>query len=760
MIFLMVIISYHNTICGQTVIIRDSLFGTPISNVNITFNKTGVVSDKNGVVDISPFNKKDIVLISHISYASKMITKKNITDNIYLSLKKNVLPVVSLTANLKVPLTKKYKLFTIKANKIGPQKMTLSRMLSSKSPVVIQESQPGGGSPNYRGMEANRLLLIVDDIALNNAIYRSGHVQSSSSINPFFIQSISLLSGPASVGYGNGAMGGALILNTKNPIYKKSIVVHQQFQSSSNAKTLNIQTNYYKKKIAHITALSIKSVGNLKMGKVRKHGYYGWGNEKNVTNQSEQLYTNYNQFDLIHKSRYNINKKSRFLTNTQYSISSKINRFGKINDNNGGVPKYKNWYYGPQIRFFQGFIYSYKSDKIVYDNMKVCLAHQDVLESRHTQKYDEKLLNNRKENVKIYDINFDLNKKFNKIKLVYGAGSRWQLVNSTANLSNSQATFYNTSRYPKGGSKIEDVFIYTQANLKVNKKIEALIGIRWNKSKLIARFNDNTFSNIENNNESIVKSILILFGPVRNITMNLSYYGGFRNPNIDDIGKFFSKDDINVVVPNINLEPEYANNFEATFNYWFSPIKIQIQLFNTSINNAINREYGSINGSDSIYYDGKMMRVQMNKNITKATINGISVFADLDITKNILATASCNYLKGYTTDNKPLAHIPPFNAKISIKYRFNKSIIDFYTDYNSWKRRKDYDEAGVDNFSEATTEGNPSWYTLNIEYSKIVDSNISFTCSAINILDHHYKSFGSAISSSGRNFILGVRANF
>ena len=94
--------------------------------------------------------------------------------------------------------------------------------------------------------------------------------------------------------------------------------------------------------------------------------------------------------------------------------------------------------------------------------------------------------------------------------------------------------------------------------------------------------------------------------------MNASYYGGFRNPNIDDVGKVFSKDGINVVVPNPNLEPEYAKNLEFNFNYKSLNLTLELQIFNTQIYNAISREYGSLNGADSMIYDNEMMRIQMN----------------------------------------------------------------------------------------------------------------------------------------------------
>ena len=39
-------------------------------------------------------------------------------------------------------------------------------------------------------------------------------------LNPFFLEKISIVSGPASIAYGNGAMSGALLFYTKNPLFK------------------------------------------------------------------------------------------------------------------------------------------------------------------------------------------------------------------------------------------------------------------------------------------------------------------------------------------------------------------------------------------------------------------------------------------------------------------------------------------------------------------------------------------------------------
>ncbi len=749
---------YANNLSSQIVVIKDSLLKTTIKNVNLSCQNIGVSTDKYGSANIGCFNNDNLIDISHVGYHSKKILKTNIAPIIYLQQKTIILPDIVLSENIKIPLAEKHPVFSIKPS--GPMRLIsqTANLISSTSPIVVQESQPGGGSPNYRGMEANRLLLIIDGVPLNNAIYRSGHIQSSSTINPFFIESFSLVSGPASVAYGNGAMGGGLIFNTKSPSGKNEIYFNQQFESSSNAVVINLEANYQTNNISHITLFSLKSAENLKMGSNRIHGYKNWGNEQIATNKNEQLYTDFNQIDFLHKSRYITNNKSSFLFNTQYSTSSNIFRFDKMNDIKDGDAKYTRWYYGPQDRFLQKIKHTYKQNTILFEKLNTYLSFQDLKESRHTQKSEEIFLNNRSENVKIYDFNMDFSKKINLATIVYGTGLRNQKILSTATLSNGNTISYNTTRYPDGGSSVKDVFAYGQANLKLNKKLDLLVGLRWNNSDLLAKFNDSTFNFqfIETKNSSFVKSLLISYSASEFTKINLSYYGGFRNPNIDDIGKVFSKDGVNVVVPNDELEAEYANNIELNFKYSIPIWKIELQLFNTQIKNAISRGYGSINGLDSIYYDGEIMRVQMNKNIAGANIKGVSFSTQLNTYNNFSITARCNYLNGLTHEKRPLAHIPPFNAMVSLDYTARENLFNFYINYSAFKKAEHYDDAGVDNLEEATIDGNPSWYTLNLNYTRDFKKTMTFGFGITNILDIHYKTFASGISASGRNFIISL----
>ena len=87
--------------------------------------------------------------------------------------------------------------------------------------VRLQNSQGGGGSPVLRGFEANRVLLVVDGIRLNNAIYRSGHLQNAITIDPNSIERVEVIYGSSSVGYGSDALGGVVHYYTKTPKNKQ-----------------------------------------------------------------------------------------------------------------------------------------------------------------------------------------------------------------------------------------------------------------------------------------------------------------------------------------------------------------------------------------------------------------------------------------------------------------------------------------------------------------------------------------------------------
>ena len=193
-------------------IIREDT-GLPIQGVSIS-NKTKTIfayTDEMGNVDLSNFPSESILYLSHYAYLNSIydsskemsiIRMRKITetlDEVVLSVTKNKEQRYRIAEHIEVVNATEIK---------GMAPQTSADILSNTPGVSVQKSQFGGGSPVLRGMESNRVLLVVDGVRLNNAIYRKGHLQNGITVSPSILDRVEVLFGPSSVLYGSDAWGG------------------------------------------------------------------------------------------------------------------------------------------------------------------------------------------------------------------------------------------------------------------------------------------------------------------------------------------------------------------------------------------------------------------------------------------------------------------------------------------------------------------------------------------------------------------------
>ena len=266
--------------------------------------------------------------------------------------------------------------------------ITSADALQKSGAITIQMSQSGGGSPIIRGFEANRVLLVVDGVRLNNAIYRSGHLQNSISISPLMLRNIDVVFGPSSVKYGSDALGGVVHFHTKSPKkgqkWKANLL--QRYTSANSGVNLYYDQSWTNGKWGFLQAISLNRFGNLKMGKQRFHDYENWGAEEHITNGNEQLRTAYDQIDFIQKIRLDANQYLSYKMNIQLSNTTNLNRFDQLNDNTNGEPKFEEWYYGPQKRLLVSIGSEHQKKNWLYDSFNNTVSYQQLQESRNRKK--------------------------------------------------------------------------------------------------------------------------------------------------------------------------------------------------------------------------------------------------------------------------------------------------------------------------------------------------------------------------------------
>ena len=154
--------------------------------------------------------------------------------------------------------------------------------------------------------------------------------------------------------------------------------------------------------------------------------------------------------------------------------------------------------------------------------------------------------------------------------------------------------------------------------------------------------------------------------------------------------------------------------------------------------------------------------MQQNINAGRGFIYGYNAGLKAYLLPNLEFYSSINYTYGRIhTDSVayPLDHIPPVFGKSGIVFKYKNLRTELFSIYNGWKKLKDYNLVGEDNFSQATSSGMPAWFTLNCKVDYYINSNVHIQLGIDNLLDRNYRGFGSGISAPGRNFIVSVRAN-
>lgn len=638
---------------------------------------------------------------------------------------------------------------------------TTADVLQKSGEVVIQQSQSGGGSPIVRGFEANRVLLVVDGVRMNNAIFRSGHLQNSISTSPNMLAKIDVIFGPASVKYGSDALGGVIHIHSKSPSYNQESKTNfsQKYSSANQGVSLHIDHSWSKKNWSYLSAITINKFGNLKMGANRLHGYQDWGRQTHITQGKTQLKTDYNQIDCIQKFRYDGTKNWSHLINLQYSSTTNLDRFDKLNDFSGGIPKFEQWYYGPQKRLLSAVASQYNQKHLLFDEFNNHASFQIFQESRHSKKFGENL-NERFERVFVLSNTSDFIKNIGYNVLNYGVDFQNNIVNSTAN----QAT---ATRYADGGSQMQLFSVYGQYKMPYGLSSNYVsAGLRYNFSALQANFIDTAtyslpFSKIDVKNQAITASVGWKAAINKKLQMGASLSSGFRSPNVDDVTKVFEKSGL-VTVPNNKLKPEFSYNAELNLSAKMNKNwDWNLSAYYTILEDAIIKQAFTLNNQDSIWYDGEYLPIVSNQNEQQARIYGFYAKTNISLSQNWNWTNTINKTIGIIQeDQSPLDHIPPLFAKSELQWKKEKHSIRFYSLFNDWKRVDEYSNNGSDNLNEATEDGNPRWWTLNLSYVAKISTTTTVQLALENILDVHYKTYSSAISSPGRNVIISINSSF
>lgn len=779
----------------QTLQFKDVETKEPVANVAV-FNMDGTksaISDIHGEVNLTDFLSDELIIIQHASYKEIRFKKSELKEQeVYLEKKVFEIEEFVISAyrweqnkneipNKITRITREEIQFT------SPQ--TTADLLAKSNEVFVQKSQLGGGSPMIRGFATNTVLLVVDGVRMNNAIFREGNVQNIISLDANAIESSEVIFGPGSVTYGSDALGGVMDFHTLRPKLSTSEKIEisgnalMRYSSANVEKTGHVDLNIGSSKWASMTSFSFSDYNDLKMGGHNNEDYQrleyvtqinGVDSVVNNSDPNVQVESGFNQLNILQKLRFRPNKDLDFIYAFHYSKLSDVPRYDRLIRYKNGTLEFGDWYYGPQKWMMHSLNLDYSKPKKLFDNFRLTLAYQDYQESRHDRKYRSEELTEAYEKVKAYSLNLDFDKNLKRDnQIFYGIETIYNLVNSTAHIKNINTgeKVKTQSRYPDGDNHYSTLAAYLSYKENLSEKLTTIAGIRTNYVSINSIVEDTSFFNfpfdeISISNGAVNGSLGLVYKPKKDWQLNLNLSSGFHAPNVDDMAKIFDPEPGSIIVPNKNLKPEYAYNIDLGIQkkFW-EKVSFDITGYYTFLTNAFVRRDFTFNSQDSIYYKGELSKVLAIVNADKAYIYGFSSSLNIEFTKGIELNSIINYTHGEDQDGVVLRHAAPLFGSTSIKYSNKKITASLFANYNGEIKYEDLAPSEQGKPYMYATDGNgnpysPSWWTLNLMTTYNYKDRAVVNVGLENILDNRYRPYSSGIAAPGRNLILSVNLKF
>ncbi len=794
--FVIVILSY--AVSAQQIQVLDVNNREPVSGVavyNEDISKNGI-TDFDGYVDISEFSDTESITFQHISHLTKIVAKEAIVraGNVVLldtdasQLEAVVVSVAKFGQRKRdipqqiVSVTSEDILFT------NPQ--TAADLLESSGQVYVQKSQLGGGSPLIRGFGTNRLLITVDGVRFNTAIYRGGNVQNVISIDPFTVERTEVILGPGSVVYGSDAIGGVMNFYTKNPkfSFEEGMVlsgnVTGRYATANSERTGHIDLNIGMKEWAFLTSVTYSDFSDLKMGKYGPDEYLRNeyvetinGEDFVVTNPDPriQVPTGYEQINAMQKIRFMPTTSWDFKLGLFYTTTSDYPRYDRLYRTRDGQLRSAEWYYGPQEWMSGNLQITNKAASGFYDESLLTVSYQQFKESRNDRDFGDITLFETDEKVTAYTGGLDFTKKLNRATIFYGVEYVYNKVNSVGKQTNvnTGSSVASISRYPDGATW-QSMAAYSSLQLKLNKDLSFQGGLRFNHILVDALFEgplyNFPFTEANINTGALTGSAGFAWQASDILGWKVNFGTAFRAPNVDDVGKVFDSEPGSVVVPNPDLEAEYAYNYEIGANLNFANVvKLELAGYITQLKDALVRRDFKLDGESEILFQGELSNIQAIQNAAKAEVYGFEVGLEVNFCKDLQLTSQYNITDGFEEDNagnrNPIRHAAPQFGNTHLIWKHGKLKLDAFAEYNGQFDFEDLAPSQQNNAFLYAKDANgnpysPNWYTLNLGGQYAITEALMLNAVLENITNQRYRPYSSGITAAGINLIVAASFKF
>lgn len=599
----------------------------------------------------------------------------------------------------------------------------LQTMFKYDPSISSTGSGAGAQTLTVRGVGGNRVVFIKDGRRTNDGYAGGGgYLVGRNYFDVAGVKQVEVAKGAASSLYGSDALGGIVVITTKDPsdylVDQQSLVkVALGYQGQSNQVA------------ADITAA--KDLGDVAISAVYSHR-----DSEEVQNYVEDLPGYDARSDaLLLKVEQKLDEKRTlkytldyFNQTTEQVITPSIQEtededtnisFALDYDSDMATAIFDKWY--GQLSYSR---YEQQSDQISaarnYIDYNDYGFEQDILGLKAV--FSKEVKGENTEHEFVYGVDIDL----------YDT-TRPRL--KTRVLNDGTVDFTNEKQKAFPGADTSLVGVYMQDSIKFNETDWSLVaGIRYDYYALEAK-KDALYADIEL--DDITESAFSpKLGVIYQVDDNLSWYGqyvrGFKIPPHDQAYQSHGVEPFYQILPNADLDPESSDSFEIGLRYASSDISVNLSTFYAAYDDFIET---TIAGVEPTYIPNVNKTFYQYQNISETQISGVEAGIAMYVTDDILLEANVAYVDGENKDSdQPLTSISPLNGSILVSTEFGN--VNWTA---AWRLAKAQSDVVLDTNGNKTTQGNG--YGVVDLYANYQWQAWQMNVGLLNLLDKEYVPF-------------------
>lgn len=652
--------------------------------------------------------------------------------------------------------------------------------------------------PRIRGLESNRVLILVDGERLNNS-----RTSAQSGIEPGLvetsqIQTVEVIRGSGSVLYGTDALAGTINIITRDTPARRDDgfrlggVSNSLYSSNETGRRFNAEVNGSNKWFAFRAAQSLDRFNNYSTGDPSPVDVQRLrADDLQITDDGEVLNSQSHSGNSQATMRFFFNDTNTLKVNYERRRAANIGSAGLAGANTGvaGLTGVFNGFFpfSNRDRFNVRYDVAALTENLQRVTAKAFYQTQyrnftNILTVPSAPPFFPGLYQFSETVTDTKTSGFDLQTDwlFGKHNVVAGVSyfkddnTDRRLIVSSTTASSPNRTIRNTRSVPD--ASLSNVAFFIQDDYRVTSRLRLIGGFRFDRFKTVSEPTENFAidprltpqqidqlgltglpEGLDVGNSAYTGDIGAVYTLTRNVNLSARVGRSFRTPNISE--RFFTDAGSaeGFLVGNPSLVPETGINFDAGAKVQVKNVRAAVTYFNNYFENFLATQFTGIRISQG---PGRFLDVYQTQNVRTARIQGFEaeIEAPIKVSLGLLTPyGNFSYLRGDDLDeNEPLDFISPFRTNVGFRWQnFGKS---YYFDYNA--RIVGKQSRLSDGYLIPVNDGpEPGYVTHNIAggyYFRRERFNMSINAGVSNILNRFYSEQFTFAPARGRSFTIGT----